>query len=69
MNENQEWKRGEFLISTDHKKLDINIIHHFLTTETYWAADRSVEVVRRSFENSLPFVVYREEFQIRSYSN
>jgi GNAT superfamily N-acetyltransferase len=61
MNENHQWKRGEFLISTDHEKLDIQTIHHFLTTETYWAAGRSVEVVRRSFENSLPFVIYKGE--------
>lgn len=57
--EKLEWQRGEFAISSDHKRLDIETIHHFLTTETYWAADRNVEVVRRSFENSLPFVIYK----------
>lgn len=59
MNENQEWQSGEFVISTNREKLDIETIHHFLTTETYWAGERSLETVRRSFENSLPFVIYK----------
>lgn len=59
INQNIEWQHGEFIISTDQSKLDIETIHHFLTTETYWARERSLEVVRRSFENSLPFVVYK----------
>ena len=61
MNENQEWQRGEFVLSTNREKLDIETIHHFLTTETYWASSRSVDVVRRSFENSLPFVIYKND--------
>jgi GNAT superfamily N-acetyltransferase len=54
-----EHQRGEFIISTDHDKLNIETIHHFLTTETYWARERTLETVRRSFENSLPFVILR----------
>jgi GNAT superfamily N-acetyltransferase len=61
MNENREWRRGEFLISTNHERIEIETIHHFLTTETYWAGERTLEVVRRSFENSLPFVIYKDE--------
>jgi GNAT superfamily N-acetyltransferase len=56
-----EWRRGEFLISTDRDKIDFAMIHHFLTTETYWAQDRSLDVVRRSFENSLSFVIYKND--------
>ncbi|MDQ4121510.1 MAG: GNAT family N-acetyltransferase [Acidobacteriota bacterium] len=59
MIQNQEWRRDEFFISNDHEKLDIETIHHFLTTETYWAGNRSLEIVRRSFQNSLPFVIYK----------
>jgi GNAT superfamily N-acetyltransferase len=61
MNENQEWRRDEFLISTDHERIEIETIHHFLTTETYWAGERTLETVRRSFQNSLPFVIYKNE--------
>ena len=58
MIQNQEWRRGDFSISTDRDKLEIEIIHRFLAT-TYWARERSLETVRRSFENSLPFVIYK----------
>lgn len=61
MNKNQEWQRGEFTISTDHEQLDLNLIHYFLTTETYWAQERTLETVRRSFENSLPFVILKNQ--------
>lgn len=59
-----EWRRDEYLISTDRTKLDLPLIHHFLSTETYWAVGRPVEVVRRSIENSLPFGIYRNDEQI-----
>ena len=53
--------RNEFTISTNKEKLDFKIIHHFLTTETYWARERTPEIVARSFENSLPFVILKAD--------
>jgi GNAT superfamily N-acetyltransferase len=58
-----EWKRGESTISTDAARLDLNIIHEFLTT-SYWAAGIPLDVVRRSIEHSLPFGVYHGDRQI-----
>jgi GNAT superfamily N-acetyltransferase len=57
----QEWRRGEFTISTDRARLDLKRIHEFLSTRTYWAQGRSPEVVRRSIEGSLPFGLYHGE--------
>ena len=51
-------------ISTDKKKLDIKLIHEFLSQESYWAKGRNIEVVKRSIENSLCFGVYDENKQI-----
>src|ERR1700687_1130126 len=45
-----EWRRGEYLISTDKERLDIATIHGFLTT-SYWAAGISIEIVKRSIEH------------------
>jgi GNAT superfamily N-acetyltransferase len=59
----QEWHRGEYTISTDHRRLDLDLIHDFLT-DSYWAAGRSLAVVRKSIEHSLPFGVYRGMQQI-----
>jgi len=60
---NHECRRGEFTISTDAARLDLNVIHEFLTT-SYWAAGIPADVVKRSIEHSLPFGIYQEERQI-----
>lgn len=52
-----EYRRGEFLISTDRARLDLNLIYGFLTN-CYWAKGISREVVARSVERSLCFGVY-----------
>jgi GNAT superfamily N-acetyltransferase len=53
-------RKGEFTISTDPDRLDLEVIHRFLT-ESYWAKGISREVVKRSIENSLCFGIYREK--------
>jgi len=58
-----EWRRGEYLISTDKSRLDLTLIHNFLKT-SYWAAGIPLEVVRRSIEHSLSFGLYKEDQQI-----
>ena len=58
-----EWRRGEYLISTDKSRLDLTLIHNFLT-KSYWAAGIPLEVVRRSIEHSLSFGLYIEDQQI-----
>lgn len=53
----EELKR-EYTISTDRSKLNISIIHNYISNESYWGKSRSLEVVKKSIENSLPFGVY-----------
>ena len=52
-----------FEISTDKNKLDIEMIHSFLTN-SYWAKGRTIEEVEKSIENSLCFGVYLDNKQI-----
>jgi GNAT superfamily N-acetyltransferase len=54
-----EWQRGEYLISDDRARLDIEVIHKFVSTESYWGTGRAIETVQRSVDNSLPFGVYK----------
>jgi GNAT superfamily N-acetyltransferase len=54
-----ESKRGEFLISTDPARLDLDVIHGFLTN-CYWAKGIPRDVVARSIEHALCFGVYDE---------
>ena len=48
---------GEFVVSTDRARLDLNVIHGFLTT-SYWAKGVPRETVARAIEHSLCFGVY-----------
>jgi GNAT superfamily N-acetyltransferase len=52
-----EYRKGEFVISTDRERLDLDVVHGFLT-ECYWAKGIPREIVARSIENSLCFGVY-----------
>ena len=59
-----QWQKGEFLISTDKVRLDLEVIHDFLANQSYWAQGRDLEVVKRGIENSLNFGVYHGDRQI-----
>jgi GNAT superfamily N-acetyltransferase len=58
-----EEKRGEYVISTDPARLDLDVIHGFLTN-CYWAKGIPREVVARSIEHSLCFGVYDGDAQV-----
>lgn len=53
-----EWNREEFVISTDPARLEIEVIHHFLVTESYWANTRTLAQTVRAIENSICFGLY-----------
>ncbi len=52
-----EYRRGEFLISTSRDRLNLDVVHDFLTN-CYWAKGIPREVVARSIDHSLCFGVY-----------
>ena len=56
-----EWRKGEYTISDDRARLDLDVVHGFLSGESYWARGRSRERVERSIEHSLPFGLYRAD--------
>ena len=58
-----QWKHGEYTIDTDPSRIDLDLVHGFLT-EAYWSAGIPRETVRRSIENSLVFGVYRGDRQV-----
>lgn len=58
-----EWRRGDYTISTDASRLDLDLIHGFLTA-SYWARGMQREVVEHSIAGSLPFGLYHGERQI-----
>ena len=56
----EQWRRGDYLISTDPSMLDLDVVHGFLQ-RSYWAAERPLETVKRSVERSLSFGLYQGE--------
>ena len=57
------WTREPFVISTDPKKIDLDVVHGFLV-RSYWATGISRELVALSLENSLPFGIYQGPRQV-----
>ena len=49
-----DWNYGEYTLTDDRERADIDVIHSLLR-ETYWAATRSRELVQLSVANSLCF--------------
>ena len=55
--------KDNFSISTDKSKLDISVIHDFLS-RSYWSENIPVETVRKSIEGSMCFGVYDNSRQV-----
>ena len=52
-----EWRRGEYTISADPARLDVEAIHGYLT-RSYWAENIPIEIVRRSLQYSVNFCIF-----------
>jgi GNAT superfamily N-acetyltransferase len=53
-----EYQRDGYSISTDKSRLDVGLIHDFLSQRSYWAQGRSLATVQKTIEHSLCFGVY-----------
>jgi len=58
-----EWKNGDYIVSTDKSKIDLQEVHQFLS-HSYWAENIPKEIVQKSIENSLCFGIYHLDRQI-----
>jgi GNAT superfamily N-acetyltransferase len=58
------WRRGDYEISTDPSRLDVDLVHGYLSEEAYWSPGVPREVVERSIENALNFGLYRGGAQV-----
>jgi len=53
-----ELRHGDYLISDDPSHLDVDVIHRYLSRESYWARGIPHEIVERSLQNSLCIGIY-----------
>ena len=59
----RNFRKGNYLISTDKSKLDIKVIHGYLTN-SYWAKNRPLKISKLTIKNSLCFGLYFKDKQI-----
>lgn len=59
-----EIKEDVFIFSDDKQKIDVVAVHHYLSTQSYWAKDIPLAVVQRSIDNSLCFGIYKDTKQV-----
>lgn len=59
-----ELRKGEYLISTEQKLLDISTIYEFLSKESEWSKNIPLSVVKESINQSLNFGLYKEQMLI-----
>lgn len=48
-----ERTHGSYVLSSDRSKLDLELIHRYLSNDSYWAEGRDRATVERSIEHSL----------------
>ena len=53
----REWTRGDYVVTNDRARVDLDIVHPFLSEESYWARGRSRDDQIRANDASACFVV------------
>lgn len=59
-----EVRKDNYLVSTDPALINVDLVHGYLSTESYWAANIPRDVVEKSIRNSLCFGVYNGDAQV-----
>lgn len=59
-----EEQRGDYLISTDKDRLQIDVIEEFLSERSYWAKGRSRDMINLSIQHSACFGIYHNGLQV-----
>jgi GNAT superfamily N-acetyltransferase len=59
-----EIREGGFIFSDDKNLIDAAAVHHYLSTQSYWAREIPLATVLKSIANSICFGIYKESRQI-----
>jgi GNAT superfamily N-acetyltransferase len=57
-------ERGDYVLTTDPARVDVDRVHRWLSEESYWAAGRAHANVARSIDGSRPYSVFADGEQI-----
>lgn len=53
-----ERRHGDYLVSSDKERFDVEVFHRYLSDESYWAKGRVRETTEAALANSLVFGAY-----------
>ncbi|HEX7479145.1 MAG TPA: GNAT family N-acetyltransferase [Polyangiales bacterium] len=59
-----QWRNDDYLVSTERARLDVELVHRFLSEQSYWAAGISRQRVERAIAHSVCFGLYRGTQQV-----
>lgn len=57
-----------FSVDTNLDRIDLDRVHHWLSTDAFWAIGRSRDIVQRAAESSLNFGVFDSEEELVGYA-
>jgi len=49
---------GAYILSTEKTRIQLDVVHHFLDQESYWARDIALDVLKTAIQHSLCLGVY-----------
>jgi len=55
---------NSYFFSTDKSKLQLDVIHNYLSKESYWAQNMPLNLIKESIAASICFAIYFENKQI-----
>jgi GNAT superfamily N-acetyltransferase len=55
---------SNYNITTDKSKIDITVVHNYLSNDSYWAKNIPFDFVQKSIENSICFTVLHNQNQV-----
>lgn len=58
-----DWTQGDYILTDDTSRLDIDAITQLLAG-SYWAANRSRRTMQKAIEHSICFGLFREDRQV-----
>lgn len=59
-----QWRRGDFTLSTERERLNMDWIHTQLSERSYWARGQPRSKTERAIAGSLPFGLYHLAEQV-----
>ena len=60
--------KDEYFVDTDLGRIDLFQVHHWFSTDAFWALGRSLETVQRAADGSLNFGVYDRTGDLCGYA-